>query len=172
LENYTGQSHIMFKREYHLLPVEETGRPSIDTESDISSHHGTDGSDFKAIHFTFYFRIITFGLFLAAVILLRAGDYEAIPSMVFLSLAISNNFYIIFRHLISSCLVVKISLNSSGKLNKKMAKVLLVLPFVIDGLLLICLLTTLPIGHHSSNIAQWWRNRDDIKGYIVAYVAL
>lgn len=163
----------MSKPKYHLLPVEETGRPSMDTLSDVSDHYDTtDKADFKAFHFTFYSRFLSFSLFLTAVILLRLGGGEAIPSMVFLSLALVHNFYITVRHLITRCLVVQFSLNSTGKRDKKVIKFLRVLPFVVDGILLLCLLIALPIGHKHRRSYHYWGNHDDLRGYIVSYVAL
>jgi len=162
----------MFKREYHLLPVEETGRPSMDTASDVSSHHDTDKSDFKTLHFSLYFRFISFSLFLAAVIILRLGDKDAIPSMVFLSLALTQNFYVIARHLITRWLVVKISFNSSGKQKIEASKLLAILPYVVDGVLLLCLLISLPIGHSKTRYSYYWVSRDVLPAYIMSYVAL
>ena len=168
---YTFQDYTMPKTNYHLLPVEET-RPSIDTISDDSSHHNGSNSEFTILHFTFYLRFVTFSLYLTAVILLRMGGDEAIPSMVFLSLAITHNFYIIARHLITRYLVVRIRLISSSKPNKHMARFLTVLPYVIDGVLLLCLFITLPIGHAHSRSSRYWSNHDDLTGYIVSFVAL
>lgn len=162
---------IMSKPKYHLLPVEGTGRPSMDTLSNDSVHHEDDTSGFRAIHLTVFFRIIAFALFLTSAILLRIENEVVIPSSIFLSFAIAHNFYVVFRYILSRFLVLKISFLPTVNNSKKLDRVLSFLPAVVDGLLLVMLLIVLPIGHTRIR-SFYWSNIDDVEGFIVAYVGL
>jgi len=165
------------KAKYHLLP-EEAGRPSIDTiddeqplinasrRSSLAPPPPKEALGFHSFHITLYLRILSFIFNLAAAIVLGlvVRDQDVIPTVVFLTLALARNFYVVFVHLLSMCLSVDLSLRINGK-KVGWSKERLV-PLIIDITLLVCLIIVIPIG--ISNQGYWSRHQEQT-GYALAF---